>query len=289
MNNKNYLVYFLNSMKEELEFKDPEDFRNKVESDLDFKFKIQKFVFLAKYFGWNNSYLYNLYIHGPYSPRLADDYYSEDIFNYAPFKISNFNFDSFRNFIRGKSKDYLESASTILLLKKFKNDFSLEFAIEKLSNIKPHISSEIVEETFNDVCEFQLTRNPNSNTISNVVLNDVKNNLNKKIIINIKLFENFENNYNRVFILGSLDYLRIVLREEKLNNYMKNDLLNLISKYVQDIEKIYSICNNDNSIFENMNLNTLEEFFNRIQNYISQDLNVLPRLDDDDFDESLFY
>ena len=289
MNNKNYLVYFLNSMKEELEFKDPEDFRNKVESDLDFKFKIQKFVFLAKYFGWNNSYLYNLYIHGPYSPRLADDYYSEDIFNYAPFKISNFNFDSFRNFIRGKSKDYLESASTILLLKKFKNDFSLEFAIEKLSNIKPHISSEIVEKTFNDVCEFQLTRNPNSNTISNVVLNDVKNNLNKKIIINIKLFENFENNYNRVFILGSLDYLRIVLREEKLNNYMKNDLLNLISKYVQDIEKIYSICNNDNSIFENMNLNTLEEFFNRIQNYISQDLNVLPRLDDDDFDESLFY
>ena len=63
-------------MKEELEFKDPEDFRNKVESDLDFKFKIQKFVFLAKYFGWNNSYLYYLYILGSYSPRLADDYYS---------------------------------------------------------------------------------------------------------------------------------------------------------------------------------------------------------------------
>ncbi len=38
-----------------------------------------------------------------------------------------------------------------------------------------------------------------------------------------------------------------------------------------------------------MNLKNLEEFFDRIQNYISRDLNVLPRLDDDDFDESLFY
>ena len=70
MNNKNYLVYFLNSMKNELEFEDPEDFKNKVESDLDFKIRIQKFVFLAKYFGWNNSYSYNFYRYGPYSVFL---------------------------------------------------------------------------------------------------------------------------------------------------------------------------------------------------------------------------
>ena len=113
--------------------------------------------------------------------------------------------------------------------------------------------------------------------------------MNNKIIKNINLFENFEINYNRVFILGSLDYLRIVLREEKLNNYMKNDLFNLISQYVQDVEKIYSSCNEDNNVFENMNLSDLEEFFDRLQNYISHDLEVLPRLDDDDFDESLFY
>ena len=38
-------------MKDELGFEDSEDFKNKVESDLDFKIRIQKFVFLAKYFG----------------------------------------------------------------------------------------------------------------------------------------------------------------------------------------------------------------------------------------------
>ena len=44
-----------------------------------------------------------------------------------------------------------------------------------------------------------------------------KANLNNKILENMKLFEHFDVNYNRVFILGSLDYLRIVLMEENLN------------------------------------------------------------------------
>lgn len=289
MNNKNYLVYFLNSMKNELEFEDSEDFKNKVESDLDFKIRIQKFVFLAKYFGWNNSYSYNLYRHGPYSPVLTGDYYSNDLFEYTPLEISDLDLDSLKSFIRNKSIDYLESATTILLYKQFLGNISLDSAIEKLGEIKSHISSEIVEESYYDVKDFKLANKPVSRKVRRVVLQNVKNNLNNKIIKNITLFENFEINYNRVFILGSLDYLRIVLREEKLNNYMKNDLFNFISQYVQDIEKIYSSCNEDNDVFENMNLSDLEELFDRLQNYISHDLEVLPRLDDDDFDESLFY
>ncbi len=92
-----------------------------------------------------------------------------------------------------------------------------------------------------------------------------------------------------MFILGSLDYLRIVLREENLNKNLKNDLFKAISKYVNDIEKIYSLCNKDNDVFENMSLTDLMNHFDRLQNYISHNLDVLPRLDDDDFDESLFY
>ena len=289
MNNKNYLVYFLNSMKDELGFEDSEDFKNKVESNLNFKIRIQKFVFLAKYYGWNNSYSYNLYRHGPYSPVLTDDYYSNDLFEYTPFEIHDLDFNSLKNFIMDKSIDYLESATTILLYKQFLGNISLDTAIEKLGEIKSHIPSEIVRKSYHDVKDFELTQKPVSRKVRRVVLKDVKNNLNNKIIKNINLFENFEINYNRVFILGSLDYLRIVLREEKLNNYMKNDLFNLISQYIQDVEKIYSSCNEDNNVFENMNLSNLEEFFDRLQNYISHDLEVLPRLDDDDFDESLFY
>ena len=289
MNNKNYLVYFLNSMKDELGFEDPEDFKSKVESNLNFKIRIQKFVFLAKYYGWNNTYSYNLYRHGPYSPVLTDDYYSNDLFEYTPLEIHDLDFNSLKNFIMDKSIDYLESATTILLYKQFLGNISLDTAIEKLGEIKSHIPSEIVRKSYYDVKDFKLANKPVSRKVRRVVLQNVKNNLNNKIIKNITLFENFEINYNRVFVLGSLDYLRIVLREEKLNNYMKNDLFNLISQYIQDVEKIYSSCNEDNDVFENMNLSDLEEFFDRLQNYISHDLEVLPRLDDDDFDESLFY
>ena len=38
-----------------------------------------------------------------------------------------------------------------------------------------------------------------------------------------------------------------------------------------------------------MNLNNLIKDFDRLQNFISQDLNVLLRLDDETFDDSLFY
>ena len=276
-------------MQEELGFEDFKDFEHKVESSLNFKIMVQKLVFLAEYFGWNNSYSYDLYIHGPYSSNLADDYYSNNLFNYSSLKIQDFDSKSMKQFIKDKSLDYLESASTILFYKKLNENISLDFAIKKLAEIKPHISSKIVEESYHDVEGFKLTNKSLNNIIQVNALNDFKNNLKGKIIKNIRLFENFEINYNRIFILGSLDYLRIVLREEELNNFMKNDLFNLISKYLADVENIYSHCNEDNDVFNNMNLKNLEEFFDRIQNYISRDLNVLPRLDGDDFDESLFY
>lgn len=290
MNNKNYLVYFLNTIKDELGFEDSVDFKNKIESDLNFRIKIQKFVFLTKYFGWANSYTYNLYVHGPYSPALTDDYYSNDLFDYTPLKINEFDLKDFKKFIKNKSINYIESATTILYYKKYNENIELDIVIKRIDEIKPHIPSKVIEESYYDVKEFKLHEKTIGKKDRILVLKDIKNNLNNKIIKNIKLFENFENNYNKVFILGSLDYLRIVLREEKLNNEeMKTDLFTLISKYIIDVENIYSSCNDDNNVFENINLSNLEELFDRLQNYISHDLNLIPRLDDEEFDESLFY
>ncbi len=291
MNNKNHLSYFLNAMKEELNFKDSEDFKSKVhlKNNLEFRIKIQKFVFLAKYFGWDNTYSYNMYHHGPYSPVLSDDYHSSEVFENAPLQIQNFHIDSVKKFVSNKSTDYLEAASTILYYKKFNHALTINDALIKLNNIKPHIPSDIVETAFNDVNGFELPSKQISKNLPTSVLKNIKTNLNNKILDNFKLFEHFDINYNRVFILGSLDYLRIVLREEKLNKYLKNDLYQSIAQYIEDIEKIYSLSNQDNVVFENMSLNNLIEHFDRLQNYISQDLDVLPRLDDDDFDDSLFY
>lgn len=281
------LAFFLNLLKSELGFEDADDFKSKIRLDFNLRFKIQKFVFLAKYFGWNNSYVYNLHRNGPYAPALTEDYYSKDIFKWGFSEIDNFRYNSFKEFIMNKSNDYLEAASTILLYKEFNQNLSLNDAAVKLSQIKPHISSQTVNEAFWDVEGLTLTKKQNQ--IQTPALKDFKNALNNKIINDIRLFENFEINYNRVFVLGSLDYLRIVLREENLNTYLKKELFNLISKYIDDVDNIYLICDGNGEIFENMNLSPLEDFFDRLQNYISQELDILPRLDGDDFDESLFY
>lgn len=288
---KNHLCYFLNAMKDELDFNDANDFKNKVnlKNNLKFRIKIQKFVFIAKYFGWDNAYNYNMYHHGPYSPALSDDYHSNEIFENTPLQIQNFNLESFKKFVGNKSTDYLEAASTILYYKRFNHYITINDALNELNRIKPHIPSNIVKTAYNDVKTLKLSSRQTSKNLPKFVLDDIKTNLNNKILDNFRLFEQFDVNYNRVFILGSLDYLRIVLREEKLNKYLKNDLYESISQYIKDIEKIYSLCNEDNVVFENMSLNNLINHFDRLQNYISQDLDILPRLDDDDFDDSLFY
>lgn len=129
-----------------------------------------------------------------------------------------------------------------------------------------------------------------SQLLSNrAILKDIKNSLISKILYNIDVFENFEITYNRIFILGSLDYLRIVLHEENLSDCLKGDLFNVISCYIMYVEKIYSICNGIEELFQDLRLNALEEFFDWIHDYISHDLNIIRRLSDDNFDESLFF
>ena len=83
--------------------------------------------------------------------------------------------------------------------------------------------------------------------------------------------------------------MNIALREENLNPEMKKDL-DLIDSYIEYIEKIYFLCDDNPELFKEMNLDKLKEFFDRLQNYISQELGIIPQLDDDDdeFDE-MFY
>jgi len=44
--------------------------------DFDSRLKLQKYVFLARKFGLDLGYKFSMYIRGPYSPDLAQDYYN---------------------------------------------------------------------------------------------------------------------------------------------------------------------------------------------------------------------
>ena len=254
-------------------------------NDFDFRLKVQKFVYIAKYFGWNHSYKYILYKRGPYSSVLADEYYNEDIFKYFPIKIDTFDSSSFNDFVCGKSIHYLESASTILYYLNLEKNLSRMDAIDKLHNIKPYIDCDIVANAYDDIIGLKLF---NNNLYEISVIDDNLDNkkeiLLNKIIDYVDYFAEFGHCNNSIIVSGSLDYLSIVLENETLDLEMKNDLLEIISNYVLDVKKIYDWCDGNSNVFIYMNLNSLENKFNRIQDYVSEELNIFPRLTDLDYE-----
>ena len=80
----------------------------------DARFRIQKCVFVAQYLGLDRTYRYNLYLHGPYSPSLSQDYYKA-----ANGEVddggTNLDFDREAVLeIMGKGNDWLELATTLV-------------------------------------------------------------------------------------------------------------------------------------------------------------------------------
>lgn len=84
------------------------------------RFLLQKYVFLSRFFGYDLGYQYTIYLHGPYSPDLADDYYQ-----LPPGKERNEKYlewgkkEDFINLVKGKKRRWLETASTILSLTEY--------------------------------------------------------------------------------------------------------------------------------------------------------------------------
>ena len=209
---------------------------------------------------------------------------NEDILKYSPLEIEGFDFNSFNGFVDGKSIHYLESASTILYYMGSEENFTREDAIDKLQVIKPHIDSEIVGNAYNDIIRLNLFRNNNPYEI--IVIDDNLDNK-KEILLDqinyyIEYFTDFGQCNNSIIVSSSLDYLSMVLENETLNLEMKNDLLKVLSDYVFNVKKIYDWCDANPKVFEYMNLNSLEIEFNRIQDYISQELGISLRLFDSD-------
>ena len=101
-------------MKEILKFENPKDFQKKINESKEFRIRIQKLVYLSKFFGWENSYIFTLNERGPYSINLADNYYDNKLFNENAIEIHNFKIEEFFEFIEEKSNEFLEASSTLI-------------------------------------------------------------------------------------------------------------------------------------------------------------------------------
>jgi len=95
---------------------------NPRKSELDTRIKIQKFVYFAQAcFGLNFDYRHTLYIYGPYSPTLANDYFRiRDIKDVPPGKQGIWEREKeFLDFAENHNDvDWLEISSTLVYLHK---------------------------------------------------------------------------------------------------------------------------------------------------------------------------
>ncbi len=270
-------------MKETLPFKDENDLAKKIREDKEFRIKVQKLVYLSKFFGWNNSYHFNLHERGPYSVELAHDY--QNLTGSIQSTSLSLQTDSFKDFIKNQTNEFLEATSTILyyLIKIKPSNLDKNKVIEILSYIKPHLSKNVVENSFKRISEYNLI---------DYTMIKQKNDLNKKIV-NDKLdgltsiFKNFEVCSNQTIILGSIDYFKIALKRENLKEPEKTELLNVIYDYGEFIENFYFKNYFISDDFSNFDLTYVNKKFDKLQDNISN-LKVLPRLYDENVDLEIF-
>ena len=87
-------------------------------------FKIQKYAFLAKRFGLDLPYEHDIYLWGPHSQIMADECWdlaeNRDRYDGAPPELpQKFRSGEFLGFVRGRSNDWLEIATTLLDMREY--------------------------------------------------------------------------------------------------------------------------------------------------------------------------
>ena len=117
-------------------------------------FKIQKYAFLAKRFGLDLPYEHDIYLWGPYSQIMGDECWdlaeNRDRYDGArPELPQEFRNDEFLDFVRGRSNDWLQIATTLLDMREYiskRGDL-----VENTESINMGITREFVDGTLRDL------------------------------------------------------------------------------------------------------------------------------------------
>lgn len=127
---------------------------NPREAGLDTRIKIQKFVYFAQEcFGLKFRYRHTLYIYGPYSPELANDYYRiSDIDNIPGGGLDDWDGrDKFLDFARAHNdSEWLEIAGTLLYIHR-DTPLPMDRLIFRAKRVKRKYSRERIVEVCNEL------------------------------------------------------------------------------------------------------------------------------------------
>jgi len=118
----------------------------------DSRLKLQKYVYLGRYFSLPFNYSYNLYIRGPYSPDLAKDYYSLDDVEASLVRLPR----RFVELVRGKNVEWLEYATTLLMISKRYPNIGDNLIIKLVKSSKPYAEENELREILDELRMFNI-------------------------------------------------------------------------------------------------------------------------------------
>lgn len=148
-----------------LNVRSAEDITGDDDLALDNRVRIQKYVYLAEHLGIETGYsdTYSMYLYGPYSPKLADDYFSlaekgffDSTKDDVDIEISNDRLAKFLDLVRDKDTDWLEIASTTLAF--MHRHSSIETLVDHVTYVKEYLGKEKIKQVINELKEKNLIR-----------------------------------------------------------------------------------------------------------------------------------
>ena len=118
------------------------------------RYRAQKYVYLAKYFGLDLKYEYTKYYYGPYSPDLGDRCFeiSKELEGVEEQRLSaGFDSKKFFKFVGSKSDIWLEIATTILDQVYWFPDEDEDEIVDHVEYIKYGNPKEYIRSVFHDL------------------------------------------------------------------------------------------------------------------------------------------
>ena len=123
------------------------------------RFKIQKYVFLAKRFGLELPFEHDIYLYGPYSQSLISECYvlannRKELYDAVDAVLpESFQSQNFLNLIQDKNTDWLEIATTLMNKNHITNREDL---VENVENTKNGFTREFISGVLDDLSNTNL-------------------------------------------------------------------------------------------------------------------------------------
>jgi hypothetical protein len=155
-----------------------------------------------------------------------------------------------------------------------------------LNELKPDIPLKIKLDAFDNIKKFNILFNIEK-VFSTYETIEYKNRLKRKIQEIQKEVDTLKVCRNQTLILGSLEYMQVIIKQEHLKPSYKRDLLKFIDFYIKQIELNLKLQLNEK--IDALDLNLIEKLFNQFQDYVNQELNIISRVDDEEFNYANFY